>query len=166
VNTKFLLSLSLYNHTHTHTHTHTHAHTNTYTHFQCKQQKLYPIFSIRMFVIKAVSLFALQTKTFPLLISLSLSSNLSFSLSLSHYLSLFLTIYLSACEFIPWRRPSFPSSIPPKRFVTLSFLPSGVNFTNILQAAFTRLDPESVKNTVLSFLSFYSSGICARKSCT
>ncbi len=42
----------------------------------------------------------------------------------------------------------------------------GVNFTNILQAAFTLVDPKSVKNTVQSSVSFYAFGIYERKSCT
>jgi len=33
---------------------------------------------------------------------------------------------------------------------------SGVNFTKILQAAFARADPISVKNTVKSLVSFYA----------
>ncbi len=42
----------------------------------------------------------------------------------------------------------------------------GVNFTNILHAAFTLVDPESIKNTVKSSVSVYAFGICKRKSCT
>ncbi len=42
----------------------------------------------------------------------------------------------------------------------------GVNFTNILPTAFTLVDPESVKNTVKSSVSFYAFRICACKSCT
>jgi len=45
-------------------------------------------------------------------------------------------------------------------------LRSGVNFTNVLRAAFTLVDPESFKNTVKSSVSFYAFGICGRKSCT
>jgi len=41
-----------------------------------------------------------------------------------------------------------------------------VNFTNILRAALTLKDPESVKNTVKSSVSFYAFGTCGRKSCT
>jgi len=41
----------------------------------------------------------------------------------------------------------------------------GVNFINILQAAFMLVDPESVKNTVKSSVSIYAFGICAPKSC-
>jgi len=68
-----------------------------------------------------------------------------------------------------------------------TLLRSGVNFTNVLHAAFTLVDPESVKkyskvisiffaafsledpesvkNTVKSSVSFYTFRICARKSC-
>ncbi len=42
----------------------------------------------------------------------------------------------------------------------------GVNFTNILRSAFMLEDPKSVKNIVKSLVSFYSFGICMRKSCT
>jgi len=42
----------------------------------------------------------------------------------------------------------------------------GVNFINILRAAFTLVDPKSVKNTVKSSVSFYAFGIYVRKSCT
>jgi hypothetical protein len=41
----------------------------------------------------------------------------------------------------------------------------GVNFTNILCPAFTLIDTESIKNTVMSSVSFYAFGICVRKSC-
>ncbi len=39
---------------------------------------------------------------------------------------------------------------------------SRVNFTNILRAAFTLVDPESVKNAFKSSVSFYAFGICGR----
>jgi len=42
----------------------------------------------------------------------------------------------------------------------------GVNFTNVLRAAFTLIDPQIVKNTVKSSVNFYTFGICACKSCT
>jgi len=41
-----------------------------------------------------------------------------------------------------------------------------VDFTNVLRTAFTLVDPESVKNTVKSLVSFYAFGICERKSST
>ncbi len=37
-----------------------------------------------------------------------------------------------------------------------------VNFTNLLRTAFMLVDPESVKNTVKSFVTFYAFGICMR----
>ena len=40
---------------------------------------------------------------------------------------------------------------------------SGVDFTNILRAAFKIIDPKSVKNTVKSSASSYAFGICTRK---
>ena len=40
----------------------------------------------------------------------------------------------------------------------------GVNFTNILRAAFTHSDPESTKKTV-ELSEFCAFGICERKSC-
>jgi len=43
------------------------------------------------------------------------------------------------------------------RFMHL--LHHGVNFTNVLHEAFTLVDPESVKNTVKSSVSFYAFGI-------
>jgi hypothetical protein len=46
-----------------------------------------------------------------------------------------------------------------------SFTP-GVNFINVLCTAFALVDPESVKNTVKSSVSFYAFGIYKRKSCT
>ncbi len=39
-----------------------------------------------------------------------------------------------------------------------------VNFTKVLCAAFTLVDPKSVKNTVKSSVSFYAFGICERKA--
>jgi len=42
----------------------------------------------------------------------------------------------------------------------------GLNFINVLRTAFSLVDPESVKNTVKSSVSFYTFGICACKSCT
>ena len=42
---------------------------------------------------------------------------------------------------------------------------AGVNFANVLRTAFMLVDPKSVKNTVKSSVSFYSFGICRRKSC-
>ena len=41
----------------------------------------------------------------------------------------------------------------------------GVNFTDVLQTALKLIDPESVKNTVKSLVSFYAFGICGCKSC-
>jgi len=41
---------------------------------------------------------------------------------------------------------------------------SWVNFTYFLHEAFTLVDPESVKNTVKSSVSFYAFGICGCKS--
>ncbi len=41
----------------------------------------------------------------------------------------------------------------------------GVNFFNVLRAAFAHADPKSVKNTVKSALSFYAFGLHDRKSC-
>jgi len=49
---------------------------------------------------------------------------------------------------------------------TFSLLRSGVNFLNVLRTAFALVDPESVKNTVKSSVSFYAFGIYERKSCT
>jgi len=43
---------------------------------------------------------------------------------------------------------------------------TGVNFINILCTAFALIDPESVKNTVKSSVSFYAFGIYKRKSCS
>jgi len=40
-----------------------------------------------------------------------------------------------------------------------------VNFIIVLRAAFAPVDPESVKNTVKSYVSSYAFGICGRKSC-
>ncbi len=40
------------------------------------------------------------------------------------------------------------------------------NFINVLCLAFTLVDPESVKNTVKSSVSFYAFWIYERKSCT
>jgi len=42
----------------------------------------------------------------------------------------------------------------------------GLNFINVLCTAITLVDPESVKNTVKSSVSFYPLGICRPKSCT
>jgi hypothetical protein len=36
---------------------------------------------------------------------------------------------------------------------------AGVNFTNVLRAAFTLVDPESIKNTFESSVSFYDFGL-------
>jgi len=47
----------------------------------------------------------------------------------------------------------------------LTKLTPGVNFINILRTAFALVDPESVKNTVKSPVSFYAFGIYKRKSC-
>ncbi len=41
----------------------------------------------------------------------------------------------------------------------------GVNFINVLQAAFTCADPESANKTVLSAVWFYAFGTYERKSC-
>jgi len=49
---------------------------------------------------------------------------------------------------------------------TLVKLSPGFNFDNILHTAFTLVDPESAKNTDKSSVSFYTFGICERKSCT
>ncbi len=43
---------------------------------------------------------------------------------------------------------------------------SGVNFINVLRTAFALVDPESVKNTFKSSVSFYTFGIYEHKSCT
>ncbi len=43
---------------------------------------------------------------------------------------------------------------------------SGLNFINVLRTAFGLVDPESVKNTPKSSVSFYALGIYERKSCT
>jgi len=45
-------------------------------------------------------------------------------------------------------------------------LTSGVNFTNVLHTASMLVDPESVKNTVKSLISFYPFRICERKNST
>jgi len=45
-------------------------------------------------------------------------------------------------------------------------LTPGVNFINVLRTVFTLVDPESVKNTVKSSVSFYAFGIYERKNCT
>jgi len=42
----------------------------------------------------------------------------------------------------------------------------GVNFTNILLAALTLVDPKSIRNTVKSSVTSYTFGICELKSCT
>ncbi len=42
----------------------------------------------------------------------------------------------------------------------------GVDFINVLRAAFAPVDPKSVKNTVKSSVTFYAFGIYERKSCT
>jgi hypothetical protein len=47
-----------------------------------------------------------------------------------------------------------------------SVISPGVNFTNVLRAAFSQVDPKSVKNTVKPIVSFYTFGICGHKSCT
>ncbi len=39
-----------------------------------------------------------------------------------------------------------------------------VKFTNVLRAAFTLIDPKSIKNTVKSSVSFYAFGICMVKA--
>jgi hypothetical protein len=44
-------------------------------------------------------------------------------------------------------------------------LTPGVNFINVLRVAVAPVDPKSVKNTVKSSVSFYTFGICKRKSC-
>jgi len=41
----------------------------------------------------------------------------------------------------------------------------GVNFINVLGAAFVLIDPKSVKNTVKSSVSVYAFGLRAHKSC-
>jgi len=41
---------------------------------------------------------------------------------------------------------------------------AGVNFINVLQAAFTPAEPKSLKKTVKTLV-FYASGICKSKSC-
>jgi len=43
---------------------------------------------------------------------------------------------------------------------------SGVNFTNVLQAAFMLSDPESTKKLLDLTVFFYAFGICAFKSCS
>jgi len=55
-------------------------------------------------------------------------------------------------------------SISQPIFVTKDILITDVNFTNILRAAFTLIDPKSIKNTVKSSLSFYTFKISTRKS--
>ncbi len=47
---------------------------------------------------------------------------------------------------------------------TLMKLITGVNFTNILQVAFTCPDPKSAKNTVKLSVYFCTFGICVQKS--
>jgi hypothetical protein len=47
----------------------------------------------------------------------------------------------------------------------MKLIPAGVNFTIILQAAFTLIDPESITSTVMSSVYFYVFGICWHKSC-
>ena len=42
----------------------------------------------------------------------------------------------------------------------------GVNFTNVLQAAFTRVDPKNAKTDSQLKQLFWAFGICARKSCS
>jgi len=42
----------------------------------------------------------------------------------------------------------------------------GVNFTNVLQAAFTQTDPKSAKKYSQATSLFCALGICGRKSCT
>jgi len=60
------------------------------------------------------------------------------------------------------------SQLSPQRDLckTLVKLSPGFNFDNILHTAFTLVDPESAKNTDKSSVSFYTFGICERKSCT
>ena len=57
-------------------------------------------------------------------------------------------------------------SCPPKNyFQNLNTMGSGVDFINILQAAFACADPESEKNSVKSSVSFHAFGIFSHKSC-
>jgi len=56
-------------------------------------------------------------------------------------------------------------SISPTR-LRAAFTLEGVKFTNIQRAAIAQEDPESVRNTVQSLVSFYAFGICMHKSCT
>jgi len=62
-----------------------------------------------------------------------------------------------------WRRRS---SIEWIVEVQLRRSSTGVNFTNILRAAFTHADPESAKNTVKLSVFFCTFGIWAGKSCS
>jgi len=52
------------------------------------------------------------------------------------------------------------------RQCSVSRVKPGVDSTNVLHEAFMLVDPESVKNTVKSSVSFYAFGICERISCT
>jgi len=45
-------------------------------------------------------------------------------------------------------------------------LTTGVNFIDVLRAAFMPVDPESAKITLKSSVSFYAFRICVRKSCS
>ena len=64
-----------------------------------------------------------------------------------------------------WHTRVFLFNMLVKGDVILFVMP-GVNFTNILQAAFTRADPKSAKKTVKLSSFFCAFGICARKSCS
>jgi hypothetical protein len=56
--------------------------------------------------------------------------------------------------------------ISPKDVNFMNILTQGVNFTNVLRAAFMLVDPESVQNKVNSSVSFYAFGIYAHQSFT
>jgi len=62
--------------------------------------------------------------------------------------------------------PTFEGDIPSRTSGRPSRRRPGVNFINVLQAAFAGADPKSVKNKIKSSVSFYAFGIFAHKSCS
>jgi hypothetical protein len=57
--------------------------------------------------------------------------------------------FSSQHEILMYTGPVISIDVPFEEVIT-----SGVNFTNVLRAAFTLVDPERVKNTVKLFVSF------------
>jgi hypothetical protein len=74
----------------------------------------------------------------------------------------FTLIIIRLCDF--WQKNIGAKAVH-KMLMKLTAV--GVNFINILQAAFSHADPESAKNvTVWSALLFYAFGTYKRKSCS